>query len=491
MKFNQITPEQAGISSKDILNFMKFLNDRGLRMHAFLMMKGNDIFYEAYYKPFHKDYLHRMYSQTKSYVSIAIGLLEQDGLISLDDPIYKYFPDKIHGELDDVFKTQTIRNMLMMCTCVRPPVWFYTECMDRVEEYFATKPFRKPGIAYEYDSAGSQVLCELVERITGKKLIDFLRDRIFNKMGTFKDAYILETPTGSSWGDSGLLCTLRDNASFARFVMDYGKYDGEQILNENYLKVATSRLVDNSMDGHDIVESQGYGYQIWRCSRNGFAFLGMANQLTFMFKDSDTIFTCFASDMQFPQAREHIAGGIYQLVDKLSMNPLKEDKASYEELMEYTNKLELIHSNRKASSPLSKLVENKTYVCEPNQMNLKEFSISINGDKGVFKYVNATGYKEIEFGIGYNVFTTFPEEGYSNMVGKLVTKGYYYKCANSGGYTSDNRFKIDVQAIDKYFGNLFITINFDENGYAFVLLTKHAENFFREYFGEAVAKIKE
>jgi hypothetical protein len=58
------------------------------------MMKGGKLFAEYYWAPFNKDYCHRMYSQTKSYTSVAIGLLEEEGKLNLDDPIAKYFPEK-------------------------------------------------------------------------------------------------------------------------------------------------------------------------------------------------------------------------------------------------------------------------------------------------------------------------------------------------------------------------------------------------------------
>ena len=93
--FDLITPERAGISSHHVNEFINTLNRRGLVMHSVLLMKGESIFGEYYWAPFDKNSCHRMYSETKSYVSIAIGLLEQDGLLSLDDRICDHFPEKI------------------------------------------------------------------------------------------------------------------------------------------------------------------------------------------------------------------------------------------------------------------------------------------------------------------------------------------------------------------------------------------------------------
>ena len=58
--FYSITPEQAGISSKAVLKFIRKLEQRGLYSHGILMMRGDDIFCEGYWAPWNKDSIHRM-----------------------------------------------------------------------------------------------------------------------------------------------------------------------------------------------------------------------------------------------------------------------------------------------------------------------------------------------------------------------------------------------------------------------------------------------
>ena len=87
------TPEQAGISSRHVLNFYKQLEQSHLSTHGVVMARGNDVFSEAYYAPFHKGSLHRIYSATKTFASIAIGLCIDDGLVSPEDRLLKFFPE--------------------------------------------------------------------------------------------------------------------------------------------------------------------------------------------------------------------------------------------------------------------------------------------------------------------------------------------------------------------------------------------------------------
>ena len=69
--FKKVTPEKAGISSKTVLRYLNILEDYGLSTHSIIMARGNDIFLECYYKPFNKDFKHRMYSVSKSFVLVV------------------------------------------------------------------------------------------------------------------------------------------------------------------------------------------------------------------------------------------------------------------------------------------------------------------------------------------------------------------------------------------------------------------------------------
>ena len=92
MYFRKTTPEEAGISSKTVLSFLKTLDSCGFSTHSILMARGDKLFTEVYYAPFHKDFKHRMYSVSKTFVSMAIGMAIDDGLLSLDDKFISFFP---------------------------------------------------------------------------------------------------------------------------------------------------------------------------------------------------------------------------------------------------------------------------------------------------------------------------------------------------------------------------------------------------------------
>lgn len=491
--FNKITPEQAGISSRYIKKFIEALNRRGLATHSVLLMRGNNIFAEYYWAPFKADTPHRMYSETKSYVAVAIGLLIEDGKLSLDDKLSELFPEKYERELPENLKSQTVKDMLTMCTVGQPPWWFANEDPDRTHLYMEKNNGKMlSGMRFSYDSPGSQVLSSLVEKLSGMSLFDFLSERIFRHLGTFKTATILKCPNGDCWGDSALVCTPRDMASFGRFVMNYGTWNGKRLMSKEWLKEATSKVVDNQEMAFDDFYTQGYGYQIWRLPENAFSFNGMGAQLTVCIPDKDLIFVITSDDQGFVAAKSLILSAFYEIIyDNLGDEPLPEDKTAFDEAVSLKENLKLVAMSNSEKSDLWSKLNKKVYLCNENRTGITRFSFEFeNETKGVFKYENAQGEKEIPFGVGYNIFDKFPQLGYSDDFGGVpTTNGFKYDCAASAAFRDDNKLLLRVQIIDRYFGNMFARFSFKDD-FASVTMTKTAEAFLDEYHGEFIARLK-
>lgn len=491
--FRTVTPESVGISSHAVTKLIRTLNRRGLVTHALLMLRGNDIFAEYYWKPFHAGFCHRQYSQTKSFVSVAIGLLEEDGKLRLDDPIASYFLEKIENPLPPYLQQLTIRQMLTMETCSKVPNWFKHTDPDRTHLYFNENTAPIPaGMRFKYDSPASQVLSSLVEKLSGKSLFDFLNGRIFRHLDAFHTATILKTPNGDSFGDSAMVCTARDMAAFGRFVMNYGTWNGQRLMNEVYLRAATARQVDNHESGFDDSQSCGYGYQFWRCPENGFLFNGMGCQLTYCFPERDLIVVINADNQGFSSAKDLIFAAIADLIlDELQDDSLPEDPDAYDEALAIGQTLELACMSGETQSPFARELNGKTYLCEENETGITQFSFAFDEEgNGLWRYTNAQGEKELPFGMGKNVFGKFPQLGYSDLYCRvLTTNGFRYDCAASAAWGEPRKLLLRVQVIDRYFGNFFAVFSFRDD-VATVTMSKTAEAFFNEYQGEFVAHVK-
>ncbi len=484
---NYARPEEVGIKSSSIKKYIEVLEKNNLSTHDLIIMRHGKVVFEKYWAPFDKDFLHRMYSVTKSFVSLAIGFAEQDGLLNLDDKIEKYFPKELENQPDENMKNQTIRHMLKMSTAKPGEDWFSARYPDRVEFYFKNGRYesRPSGSIYEYDSSGSFVMGALVERLTGKTLMEYLREKCLDKIGFSKEAYMLKCPGGHSWGDSALICKPTDLLKAAQFCMNKGKWNGEQLLNEKYMTEATTKQIDNNTLCINNADSQGYGYQFWMSYDNSFFFNGMGCQFALCIPDKDIIMVYNGDNQGIVVAKKVILDNFFNLISRpASDDVLPENDAEYRELVDYADRLKLFAAKGDKHNDFEKEINNVTYKMTKNPMGISKMKLSFGEDSGTLYYTNEQGDKEIKFGLCRNEFVPFPQEGYSDEIGSQ--KGNrLYDCAASGAWVGERQFFISVQIIDTYFGRLNINIGFDENRNIGVFMNKTAEDFLNEYQGFA------
>lgn len=491
------TPEHGGIQSAHIKEWIEGIEAGKLSTHDIIIARGNEILFENYRPPFHADYTHRMYSVTKSFVAIAVGFAMQDGLLELDDPIGKYFPDELEGNPDPNMGAQTIRQMLMMSTPKkgRGVNWFHARSDDRVRQYFHTITTTAPcGSSFMYDSSGSFILGALVERLTGKKLIDYLREKLFDKIGVSREARFLFCPGGHSWGDSALIAKPRDLLLTARFMLNGGSWNGEQLLDAEYVRAATSKQIDTSFEREGF-SCQGYGYQIWMCYDGGFLFNGMGCQFALSIPGSDIIMIYNGDNQGIGYAGELIIGSFFEKVARRAKTPdadgncsLPENPDALKDLYDYADSLVLACEDGEKHSGTEKQISGRWFELGDNPMGIKKLRLCFGEDAGSFEYANAQGDKVLKFGLCRNEFGLFPEEGYSREVGSVYCPGNYYKCAASAAWKSDEHLLLNVQIIDDYFGRLWIDFVFGE-GSVSVKMRKVAEDFLSTYEGEATGKL--
>lgn len=129
-------------------------------------------------------------SVTKQFTATAVLLLAQDGKLSIDDPVRKYFP-----ELPEYGATITIRNLLNHTSGLRDwgniadiegwPRGTRAHSNTNVLEIASRQKELNypPGAAYSYTNTGFNLLALLVSRVSGKSLAEFTHERIFVPLG--------------------------------------------------------------------------------------------------------------------------------------------------------------------------------------------------------------------------------------------------------------------------------------------------------------------
>lgn len=479
--FESITPEAAGLPSAVVAAFIDRLEDKALPMHSILVLRGDRIAAEAYWRPFDAAFRHRLYSTSKSFVSVAIGILAGDGRLSLDDRVVDFFPDYAArcAPVHPYVAQATVRNLLTMTTCFNGSD--YPRFEDWTEAFFRLPAGHLPGRSFRYDTLATVMLCMIVRRVSGVEFMAFLQERLFDPAGMSADLQCIRSPCGHDWGGSGVLCTTRDLAKFAYVCMHGGRWDGQQLIPEDYLREATSRRVDNTLSVSDPEHQYGYGYQFWR-SRFGFSCRGMGSQLAVCVPESDLILVTTADTQAIAGADSTIYDALDTFILKnLGATPRPEDPAAQAALQARVAKLSLRTVPGAACSPVAREINGRTYVLDENSMKMTSVRFTFAGDEGILAYANATGAHEIRFGFGKQVRQAFPETHYyGRTMMRPGNRGY--DCHASAAWCRDDSLVLTVYATDEYFGTLRMNFVFAGDTVT-VQSEKFAEMFFNEYQG--------
>jgi CubicO group peptidase (beta-lactamase class C family) len=438
-------------------------------------MRKGQIAAEGYWAPFTEDSMHRMYSISKSFVSMAIGLMIDEGKIHLDDQVVKFFEDKVPQDIHPYLVQATIRDLLMMST-PHSTNSYSREDSDWAATFFHKQPSHPPGTVFSYDTAATVVLNTIVERISGVPFLEYMRPKLLDPIGFTKDAWCVKTPEGTSWGGSGVICKLRDMAKLAYVCLNKGRWNGSQLISEEYITAATSKQIDNS-----ILGSFGYGYQIWRHKDNGFNFWGMGSQYGFCFPEKDLLFACISDT----QGSEPDIPGIFrdEVYCKVADSPLPDDEQACIELKEKIKSLQVLPQRGDSTSPFVEKVNARWFSLEENPMQISRMRLIFEGEEGTWEYENATGHRTLRFGIGKTIQGLFPETHYfGERIGTPLGRGY--QCLSSAAWVEEHKLNMLVNITDFYLGSLKASFSFKDNQIS-IFMTKAAEWFLDEYSGFA------
>src|SRR5690625_4250335 len=392
--FTTTLPEDVGISSKAIVNFLNRIEKEQINMHGFLLLRKGKIAAEGYWTPYSQTSKHRMYSISKSFVALAIGLMIDEGKLSLHDRVAKFFPDKLPDDVHPYLAETTIRDLLMMAGPHKATS--YTQSVKAwADTFFEKKPSHSSGTIFNYDTSATVILNTIVEKISGTTFLEYMRDKFLDPIGFSKDTWCVQTPEGTSWGGSGVICTLRDMAKVAYVCLNKGRWQDKQLISEQYIAEATSKQIDNS-----IINELGYGYQIWIEKNNGFSFRGMGSQFAFCFPDQDIMLACI-SDTQIINdslATKIIRDAFYEeIFANISDESLPVDPSNQQQLTEKIQSLQIQPENGEHTSSYVEKTNGKWFHLHENPMKITRLRfIFHNENEGLWEYENESGLHQLE-----------------------------------------------------------------------------------------------
>ena len=259
-----------------------------VNMHGFMLTVDGTEAARASYAPFAPDRPHRMFSISKTMTGIAVGMLVEDGKLGMDRRVAEFFPDWMPESPSPWLASLTLGDMLRMATCY--PNATYRPEADKcwAKTFFTATPTHAPGTVFHYDTSCSQVLAELVARVSGLQVLDFLNERLFIPLGATDEKLWLRDPSGCCQGGTGLCMSLADLTRVCQCLLDGGR----GLVPEWYARGMGEKRID-TLQRVNPEERLGYGWQCWR-TRAGWSMYGLGGQLAVMCPDKRAALTTVA-----------------------------------------------------------------------------------------------------------------------------------------------------------------------------------------------------
>jgi CubicO group peptidase (beta-lactamase class C family) len=293
------TPEAQGVPSKAILDFVEAA-DKINTLHSFMIVRHGRVISEGWWKPEAADKPHVLASLSKSFNATAVGLAIQDGKLSLDDPVLKFFPDDAPSNPSDNLKAMKVRDLLTM-SCGHDTEPKIVGGAPSVKQFLSHPVLHKPGTHFQYNTLSSYTLSAIITKVTGQTTLEYLKPRLFEPLGIENPQWESSTE-GNSLGGYGLKLCTEDIAKFGQLYLQNGKWNGKQLVPQQWIEQATTKQVPNDQESHTKIGidwQQGYGFQFWRCTHNAFRGDGAGGQLCVVIPAQDTVVAITAQTGNF------------------------------------------------------------------------------------------------------------------------------------------------------------------------------------------------
>ena len=247
-----------------------------------IVVKNGDVLMEHYAPDHAKDSRWVTFSVTKSVTSLLIGAAIQDGYIgSADDPVVKYLPRLAGTE----YGKSRVRDILQMASGIAWNEDYQDPESDvaragalngvELTDYLGQLPrVAEPGTRFNYNTAESNLLGEILRSAIGMNAAPYLSQRIWQPMGMEYDAnWLLSLPQDRETGGCCISATLRDYARLGLLALADGVLpDGTRVVPEGWMAASTT-----ASQGYE-----GYGYKWWLYGDQRFGARGVFGQAIFV-----------------------------------------------------------------------------------------------------------------------------------------------------------------------------------------------------------------
>ena len=214
------------------------------------------------------DTVHNIWSCTKGFLAIVLGLMLDDGLLKLDDPLSRYA-----AELEEFYPTATVRQFASFTSGYNHA----TGDTGKIGDAFTpAAPLHAPGAAFHYNSAPDK-LAEVLARVAGRPLRDIFRERVARPIGIPDDQWGwddwgerhgLAICGGSGMYNRGMRISARQMARVGLMMMAGGRWGERRIISTEAVGEMTRVQVSAATPPYDggqwyLRLPGSYGLHLW------------------------------------------------------------------------------------------------------------------------------------------------------------------------------------------------------------------------------------
>jgi CubicO group peptidase (beta-lactamase class C family) len=262
------SPEQQGISSSVLDSMLLFIKNTNQNIHHLTIIRNNQTVLATDIYPYESQYLHDVASITKSLISILIGIVIDKGFIKNEnEPVLQFFPDvNAHNRLLDSLKIKDLITMRSGFDCSvaagEKALSNMRKSNDWVTFVFDLPMTSKPGVAFSYCSCNFYLIGEIIYRATKLTPYEFAKKYLFQPLQISNSKWLTNYKgMNHGWGD--LFLYPVDMAKIGQMVLDGGKWQGKQIVSEQWMKKSLQTL-------SNLPDDKGYGYGWWTNDKVGY-----------------------------------------------------------------------------------------------------------------------------------------------------------------------------------------------------------------------------
>ena len=369
-ELQRVCPESVGLSSKKILEFLKELENSGTEMHGIMIARHGKVLAESWWLPYLKDMPHCCHSMGKSYMGAAAGIAYDEGLLNPDEKIVDIFREEIEQKqipIDAHMQEMTVRNLLSMSSGMRKVPSMHG---DFITNFLAAPVPDEPGTTFLYNSSAVCVLGAILCKKAKEGVKSYVSRRLFEPIGINPEKMFWLKFSNGIDGEPGVYTTTEDNLRLAMLYMNRGKWEGNQILSQEWIDLSTSLQTDTQADEGIDDCKYGYGYLLWKCRIPGvYRFDGAFGQYCIISPKDDMVIS-ITEGAQYPYNVQKTLDIVYQYFFQEKIpETLEDNPVEYYELEKYCRERQLTLQNGVIDRKQGKTFEG-TYLLEEGTINI-------------------------------------------------------------------------------------------------------------------------